>query len=181
LNCQKVIGNQEDDEETLKMPTLNSSDTSNLLMTLNTYTDFLNRIPLGPPLLGDTSSGYGFRRSVFRRGLSFHKGTDFTLENGRMVHATADGTVSKVKFDRTYGKVVDVDHGNGISTRYAHLARSLVSEGQKVARGERIAIAGNSGMSTGPHLHYEVQVNRRSRDPLKFVRLANDLNLILEN
>jgi murein DD-endopeptidase MepM/ murein hydrolase activator NlpD len=88
---------------------------------------------------------------------------------GAPIVAPADGIVSKIYKDRGYGKVVSVSHGYGVVTRYAHLKKSLVKKGQYVKRGETIALVGNSGRSTGPHLHYEVHLNRVAVDPLRYI------------
>ena len=94
---------------------------------------------------------------------------DFSTRRGAKVYATADGVVTMAKYDGGYGLTVEIDHGNGIVTRYAHNAKLLVRKGQRVKRGDVIAYVGNSGRSTAPHLHYEVRVNGVPRDPLKFI------------
>jgi murein DD-endopeptidase MepM/ murein hydrolase activator NlpD len=88
------------------------------------------------------------------------------------VHATAAGTVTYAGYLSDYGKVIEIDHGNGIATVYAHLHRYIVAVGQKVAEHEQIGFLGSTGRSSGPHVHYEVRVNDEPQDPEKFIGLA---------
>ena len=112
---------------------------------------------------------YGMRRHPIYKIWKLHEGTDFTARRGTPIHATGDGIIIKVKSSkRGYGNQILIDHGFGYKTRYAHLYKSLVKEGQKVNRGEVIAEVGNTGLSTGPHLHYEVRKNNRAIDPINF-------------
>jgi len=111
------------------------------------------------PTRGWVTSGFGFRISPFTGGRQMHDGIDVATRVGTPVVAPADGMVTFIGRESGFGKVMTIDHGYGIVTRYAHLARSLVKTGQKVKRGDRIAEVGNTGRSTGPHLHYEVRVN----------------------
>jgi murein DD-endopeptidase MepM/ murein hydrolase activator NlpD len=105
-----------------------------------------------------------------------HEGLDISLGRGGDVLVTGDGEVFNVEYDGAYGWVVDVLHAPGITTRYAHLSKPLVKKGQMVGRGDRIALSGNTGRSTGPHLHYEVRVNGRPRDPQPYVLLPQKLS-----
>lgn len=98
-----------------------------------------------------------------------HEGIDVAAPYGAPVVAPAAGTVVRISHQTGYGLVLDIDHGNGIATKYAHLSRVVVREGQRVIRGQPIAAVGNSGLSTGPHLHYEVHVNGKVVDPLTYV------------
>lgn len=98
-----------------------------------------------------------------------HEGIDIAAPFGMPVVAPAAGTVLRITRQNGYGLVLEIDHGNSIQTKYAHLSRVLVREGQRVVRGQPIAAVGNSGLSTGPHLHYEVHVNGRVVDPLTYV------------
>jgi murein DD-endopeptidase MepM/ murein hydrolase activator NlpD len=133
-------------------------------------------LPLGSPADGEISSEFGYRRSPFSRRASFHEGIDVSLRRGNRVVVTGSGVVDRVAYNRTYGTVIDVKHAAGIVTRYAHLTKSLVKQGQKVSRGDLIALSGNTGRSTGPHLHYEVLFNDRPRDPRPFIELADELS-----
>jgi murein DD-endopeptidase MepM/ murein hydrolase activator NlpD len=98
-----------------------------------------------------------------------HEGIDLAAPYGTPVVAPAAGTVERVTQQTGYGLVLEIDHGNGVETKYAHLSRVLVHVGQRVTRGDAIAAVGNSGLSTGPHLHYEVHVNGKVVDPLTYV------------
>jgi murein DD-endopeptidase MepM/ murein hydrolase activator NlpD len=118
------------------------------------------------PVSGIITSYYGTRGNPFG-GMSseFHKGQDIAAPMGTGVIATADGVVVIAGWQRGYGRVVYLDHGNGISTRYGHLSRIDVAEGQTIKRGDQLGLVGSSGRSTGPHLHYEVRVNGAAVNP----------------
>lgn len=146
-----------------------------LVSRINRFISVLEFLPLGTPVQGSLTSGFGHRRSPFSHGTSFHYGVDISLRVGTQVRVTGAGTVVKVDRDGTYGLVVDVQHAPKLITRYAHLSKALVSEGQKVRRGMAIALSGNTGRSTGPHLHYEVRHNGHPRNPAPFVKLAGRL------
>jgi murein DD-endopeptidase MepM/ murein hydrolase activator NlpD len=98
-----------------------------------------------------------------------HEGIDISAPMGTPIEAPAGGVVRSAGWEAGYGNVVEIDHGFGIATKFAHASRILVHQGQKVQRGDRIALVGNSGLATGPHLHYEVHVNGRPVDPLRYV------------
>ena len=98
-----------------------------------------------------------------------HEGIDVTAPMGAPIVAPASGTVTKVAKESGYGNVLEIDHGNGIVTRYAHCSRIDVKQGQRVTRGQTIAAVGSTGLSTGPHLHYEIHVNGKVVDPLTYV------------
>ncbi len=121
------------------------------------------------PMKGYITSGYGYRRSPFGRGADFHTGVDIKAPYGSPIHAPGAGRVVKVGYMNGYGLRVVIAHDYGISTVYAHLKRSKVKEGQFVKRGQLIALSGNSGRTTGTHLHYEVRINGKTVDPKKFM------------
>ena len=121
------------------------------------------------PTKGWLSSRFGYRISPFTGKREFHRGIDIATRMGAPIVAPADGIVLKVYSDRGYGKVVSVSHGYGVITRYAHINKALVKKGQYVKRGETIALVGNSGRSTGTHLHYEVHLNRIAVNPLRYI------------
>ena len=98
-----------------------------------------------------------------------HEGIDVVAPAGTPIEAPAAGTVISAGWSTGYGNTVTIDHGFGLVTRYAHASRLLVRPGQRVRRGERIALVGNTGLATGPHLHYEVHVNGKPVDPLRYV------------
>ena len=98
-----------------------------------------------------------------------HEGIDVAAPMGAPIIAPASGTVTKVDRENGYGNVLEIDHGNGIVTRYAHCSRIDVRQGQRVTRGQRVAAVGSTGLSTGPHLHYEIHINGKIVDPLTYV------------
>jgi len=118
----------------------------------------------------DTTSGFGMRIDPFLRSPAMHTGLDFRGAQGDPIRATAAGTVSQAGWNGGYGKMVEIDHGNGLSTRYAHLADITVTVGQTVRTGHVIGRLGSTGRSTGPHLHYETRVDGDAVDPQKFLR-----------
>jgi murein DD-endopeptidase MepM/ murein hydrolase activator NlpD len=131
-------------------------------------------VPIRKPVDGelDTTSGFGMRMDPFVRSPAMHTGLDFRGETGDPVHATANGTVTHAGWSGGYGRMVEVDHGNGFATRYGHLSRIDVEVGQTVRIGHTVGRVGSTGRSTGPHLHYETRVDGDAVDPQKFLRAA---------
>lgn len=129
----------------------------------------LIQLPVGLPLLGEfqISSGFGVRTDPLRGMPSMHEGMDFIAPPGTPVLATAPGMVSRSEWAGDYGQMVEVTHGEHYKTRYAHLSQRLVQVGQQVARGQALGELGNTGRSTGPHLHYEIEHLGRIIDPAK--------------
>ena len=121
------------------------------------------------------SSGFGFRRDPFTGGGAMHSGLDFAGPIGTPIQAAANGRVSFVGVKSGYGKVVEIDHGNGLITRYAHLSAFNVKRGAEIRSGERIAAMGSTGRSTGSHLHFEVRLNGRAVNPRTFLERAPDV------
>jgi murein DD-endopeptidase MepM/ murein hydrolase activator NlpD len=119
---------------------------------------------------GYISSLYGQRTDPFDGNQASHHGIDFAAVAGTQVLAVADGVVSHTGTDGGYGRMVEITHGNGYVTRYAHNAKLLVKPGQTVKRGDPIALMGSTGRSTGPHVHFEVLRDGRPMNPLSFVR-----------
>ena len=115
------------------------------------------------------SSPYGNRLDPISGQSSHHQGLDFSASEGASIHAASCGVVKKAGFHTGYGYMVDIDHGDHLMTRYAHARSVLVSEGQIVGRGEVIGHVGSTGVSTGPHLHFEVRVNQRPVDQTPFL------------
>ncbi|MEM1343647.1 MAG: DUF5930 domain-containing protein [Pseudomonadota bacterium] len=132
-----------------------------------------DRLPFAMPVEGARrTSGFGKRRDPFRGRWSMHNGVDWAGPSGTPIKATADGVVSFAGRQSGYGKIVIIQHAFGYETRYAHLKRSRVKVGQRVERGAVIGDMGNTGRSTGTHLHYEVRVDDRPIDPEKFIKAA---------
>jgi murein DD-endopeptidase MepM/ murein hydrolase activator NlpD len=132
----------------------------------------LGQLPIHRPMTGDfdITSGYGSRSDPFTRGLAMHTGIDFRAPTGTGVRAAAPGKVVEAGWLGGYGQMVEIDHGGGIATRYAHLSSIDVDVGDTVARGELIGRVGSTGRSTGPHLHYEVRIDGDAVDPMRFIR-----------
>ena len=130
--------------------------------------DRLSHVPSIWPTQGYITSGFGWRRHPITGKREFHKGYDIANRPYTSVVATADGVVSSVKRWGGYGNTIEIDHGYGFSTRYAHLARVYVKRGQKVGRGQKIAAMGSTGFVTGTHLHYEVRVLGRAVNPMNY-------------
>lgn len=132
-------------------------------------------LPTGRPLRGGwISSRYGYRIDPFSGQREFHSGVDFAGKAGTKVLAVAAGIVTWAGKNRGYGKVVEINHGNGYVTRYAHNQKILVQVGESVTKGQSIALMGSTGRSTGPHVHLEVLHKGRSVDPLRFVNTVKD-------
>jgi murein DD-endopeptidase MepM/ murein hydrolase activator NlpD len=138
----------------------------------------LTSVPLRKPMEGevDLASGFGVRLDPFSGSPAMHTGIDIHGEVGDTVRATADGVVSAAGWNGGYGRSVDVDHGNGLTSRYAHLSAIDVRVGQSVKCGQIIGRLGTSGRSTGPHLHYETRIRGEAVDPQKFLRAAQKLD-----
>ena len=121
------------------------------------------------PVDGRLTSGFGWRRSPISRRQKMHSGVDISAPRGTPVHAAASGTVVMARYNSGYGRMVTLDHGYGILTRYAHNSRLMVREGDWVEAGELIATVGSTGQSTGPHLHFEMVVEGRFVDPMDYL------------
>ncbi len=149
--------------------------------TVNQLDEQLNRwtalrmlvgtLPLTAPLdQYRISSGYGERRDPVNGRKARHRGVDFAAPSRSPVYATAPGTVVFAGWRGRYGRIIEIDHGHGVRTRYGHLRKILVKPGQEVDHRQKIALVGNSGRSTGPHVHYEVRFRGQSRNPMKFLK-----------
>ena len=135
---------------------------------LEQLNDRLSHVPSIWPTQGYITSGYGWRRHPITGKREFHYGYDIANRPYTTIVATADGTVASVRRYGGYGLIIEIDHGYGFTTRYAHLARAYVKKWQKVKRGEKIAAMGSSGFVTGTHLHYEVRVLGRTVNPMNY-------------
>jgi murein DD-endopeptidase MepM/ murein hydrolase activator NlpD len=140
----------------------------------NKQITWLNSLPIGNPVKGiySLTSGFGLRIDPFTQALAKHEGIDFSAAIGTPIIASAAGVVSRSGWDSQYGNVIEINHAEGFKTRYAHASQLLVRVGQTVGRGDLIAKVGNSGRSTGPHLHYEV---------IKAGAHINPLNMLPKN
>ena len=137
--------------------------------------DWLQTLPTGLPVRGDyrISSGFGIRNDPFTGGLAMHEGLDFTASTGTQVIATAKGTVTRSGWDFGYGNVIEVQHAEGFSTRYAHLSKRIALVGDVIERGSVLGEVGSTGRSTGPHLHYEVFIRDRVINPAQVLPLGS--------
>ena len=154
---------------------------SNNLERLEDLSKSVAKIPLALPIHDfRLTSGFGPRLDPFKKRAAFHAGVDFGTATGTPVYTTLPGTVTRAGYKGPYGLVVEIDHGNGFRTRYGHLARSRVRRAQQVEFQQHIADAGNSGRSTGPHLHYEVWYEGKVRDPLAFLDAGKQIFNIAE-
>jgi len=143
----------------------------------NRLTRSLVAVPLRKPVDGEIemASPFGVRTDPFTGSPAMHTGLDLHAETGELVHATADGTVTSAGWSGGYGRMVEVNHGNGLATRYGHLSAIDVHLGQTVKIGQIVGKAGTTGRSTGPHLHYETRVRGEAVDPQKFLRAGQRL------
>jgi murein DD-endopeptidase MepM/ murein hydrolase activator NlpD len=126
-------------------------------------------VPSSPPIDGPVGSGFGFRTDPFTHSPALHTGLDFPADVGTPILAAAGGVVLSAGPHPQYGQLVELDHGNGLVTRYAHTSKMLVHQGDLVKRGQPIAEVGTTGRSTGPHLHFEVLVEGVQQNPAKFL------------
>jgi murein DD-endopeptidase MepM/ murein hydrolase activator NlpD len=132
-----------------------------------------NQLPTSLPLDSAwNASSFGWRLDPITGESAMHEGVDFTADVGTPVKAAAAGIVLSVERHPSYGNVVDIDHGNDLVTRYAHNSKILVQPGALVKRGQTIAVVGNTGRTTGPHLHFEVRIKGVSQNPNRFLQLA---------
>jgi murein DD-endopeptidase MepM/ murein hydrolase activator NlpD len=125
--------------------------------------------PSGLPSRGWLTSNFGMRNSPFTGKRTMHEGIDIAARVGTPVYATAAGIVSRAQIENGYGKLIVIDHGYGYKTYYGHNSKLVVKVGQRVKRGDLIAASGNTGTSTGPHVHYEVRLNGVPLNPRKFI------------
>ena len=130
-------------------------------------------LPSIPPVHGGFySSNFGWRIDPFTGTNAMHEGVDFVADAGTIIYASAGGVVAYARMHPQYGNMVEIDHGNGIVTRYGHASKLLVKVGQVVRRGEKIAEVGNTGRSTGNHLHFEVRYQGIAQNPVRFLKKA---------
>ncbi len=148
-----------------------------LIDNTDRYLSVLQQLPLARPMNTRITSRYGTRKDPINHRKAFHAGIDFKGRSGDKVHATGSGIVRRSSYNHGgFGNCIVIDHGHGYETLYAHLSKRLVKAGAKVTRGQVIGLVGNTGRSTGSHLHYEVHRNKKTIDPMKFLRIASLLS-----
>ena len=144
--------------------------------------DHIDVLPIKNPVVGaKISSHYGHRRDPFLKRRAFHAGMDFKAKTGTRVFAAAKGKVIKAGWSGGYGRMVEIDHGNGTTTRYAHLSRISVKKGQHVSPDMSIGRVGSSGRSTGPHLHYEIRRYGKAVNPSRYINAGQKLRPLLKS
>jgi len=147
------------------------SSTANEISAMKAKDEAAGKLPLAIPTSeGRRSSGFGVRFDPFNHAPAFHSGQDFAGAMRTPIYATGPGVVSFTGVRSGYGNVIEIDHGGGFKTRFAHLSAISVSAGQRVSIRQRIGAMGNTGRSTGPHLHYEVWANGRAQNPDRFLK-----------
>ncbi len=148
-----------------------ANDVLGRLDALNLYRIAAQKIPFGFPVRGSYRSTSGFGPRWGR----MHEGHDWAGPTGTAIHATADGVVTHVGRQGGYGNLVKIRHDFGFETRYAHLSRFRVKVGERVSLGDRIGDMGNTGRSTGTHLHYEIRIGGTAINPMKYIKAARDV------
>jgi len=138
---------------------------------LNLYRIAIEKYPFYHPVqtANRFTSGYGPRWG------RMHNGTDFAAPHGTPIRSTADGIVTYVGWQSAYGRLIKIKHDFGIETRYAHLSKFRVKKGQRVSRGQHIGDMGNTGRSTGTHLHYEIRIGGKAINPMKYIKAAQNV------
>lgn len=156
---------------------LSAANCEELLQKVDQDIKAIRPLPLGYPVKGcEISSPFGAREDPMNGQEAFHEGIDLRGTPGSPVQATADGKVIDQGYNEAYGWFVMISHGNNFTTLYGHNQKLLISRGDSVVRGQNIALLGNSGRSTGPHLHYEIRRNNRPINPSKFMNITKLLS-----
>ncbi|MBM9511407.1 M23 family metallopeptidase [Desulfogranum marinum] len=151
-----------------------------LLLHTDKYLSILEKTPIGRPLPTKISSRFGRRKDPLNKKSAFHEGLDFKGNTGDKIRATGGGTVKTSTYSRGWGNYIVIDHHNGYKTLFAHLSKRLVKKGENVTRGMVIGHVGNTGRSTGSHLHYEIQLHGKPIDPMKYIKIAS-LSMKIKN
>ncbi|MBL6874035.1 MAG: M23 family metallopeptidase [Flavobacteriales bacterium] len=178
-NSELMINTSKKIDQLTKQLYLQSKSFDEVIDLAKNKSNMLASIPAIQPVankdLKRMASGYGYRIHPIYKTRKMHYGMDFSAKTGTEIYSTGDGVVSKVKRSkRGYGNYVKINHGFGYETLYAHMSKYIVKKGQKVKRGEVIGFVGNSGVSTAPHLHYEVRKDNKKINPVNFY--YNDLS-----
>ena len=145
------------------------------LSEMRTLSEAAEHLPFDRPTQARTTSGFGVRFDPFNGRPAVHQGQDFAAPLNTPIYATAPGTVSFAGVRSGYGNTVEIDHGHGFKTRFAHLNAMAVEPGQRIALGQRIGAMGTTGRSTGVHLHYEVWMDGRPQNPARFFRAGDQI------
>ena len=178
-NSELMINTSKKIDQLTKQLYLQSKSFDEVIDLAKNKSNMLASIPAIQPVankdLKRMASGYGYRIHPIYKTRKMHYGMDFSAKTGTEIYSTGDGVVLKVKRSkRGYGNYVKINHGFGYETLYAHMSKYIVKKGQKVKRGEVIGFVGNSGISTAPHLHYEVRKDNKKINPVNFY--YNDLS-----
>ncbi len=144
----------------------------NLLYKADAYLATIRHLPLGQPVNGPITSGFGKRIDPINKKRSFHEGVDIKGKRGQKIYAPADGIVTRASRNGGFGNYVEINHSHGYSTAYGHLQNYVVAKGDRVTRGQLIGQLGSTGRSTGPHLHYEIRYNKKPVNPAKYLQVA---------
>lgn len=142
-----------------------------LLFLADKYLHTIRYLPLGRPAKGPVTSRYGKRKDPINKRTAFHPGVDIRGKRGDKIYATADGVVLKAFKNGGHGNFVKISHKNGYTTSFSHMQAYLVKKGEKVTRGQLIGLIGNTGRSTGPHLHYEIALHGKTINPYDFMKI----------
>jgi len=176
---QEAVSNRGGPFVPAELPDLGREDLNRAMQELNDRLDrweglnyLMSALPLGFPVDNPRiTSGFGYRRDPFTGEPAMHPGVDFQGQKGETAHATAPGIVVSAGYNGNYGLCVEIDHGLGFTTRYAHLASTTLKVGDEVKQGTQVGTIGSSGRSTGIHVHYEVRYKGQPYNPKEFVRV----------
>lgn len=156
-------------DKAVKETQLKEQSVIDLWESLSERQSLLNSTPNMKPAKGWITSRFGYRISPFSGKPALHAGLDIAAAPGSPVYAPADGVVVFASYDESYGKLITLDYGYGVTTRFGHLSQIYVQVGQRVSKWDVVGAVGNTGRSTGPHLHYEVRINGTAVDPINYI------------
>ncbi|UYL10206.1 M23 family metallopeptidase [Bdellovibrio sp. SKB1291214] len=156
-------------EKAVKETQLKEQSVIDLWESLSERQSLLNATPNMKPAKGWITSRFGYRTSPFTGKTTLHAGLDIAAAPGSPIYAPADGVVIFASYDEGYGKLVSIDHGFGVTTRFGHMSQIYVQVGQRVSKWDVVGAVGNTGRSTGPHCHYEVRINGTPVDPINYI------------
>lgn len=166
---------QDELDKLLRQSKFESENLEQMYLQLLDKRAILDHTPSIKPVNGSFSRGFGMKKDPFTGIMQFHEGIDWAADKGTLIYAPADGRVIEVAIEAGIGKVIRIDHGYGYQTIYGHLYSAKVVRGQMIKRGDIIGAVGNTGYSTGPHLHYEVHYNGNPVNPLNYVLSSAEL------